>query len=64
MGDPTLYGGIEYPSVGLGDLNYELYLSLLQQHCPDIPLIVEHLEEADVARAKAFVDDRLAALQM
>jgi sugar phosphate isomerase/epimerase len=59
MGDPTLYGGMEYPSVGLGDLNYELYLSLLQRHCPDVPLIVEHLEEADVPRAKAFVEDRL-----
>jgi sugar phosphate isomerase/epimerase len=64
MGDPTLYGSMEYPSVGLGDLNYELYLSLLQRHCPDIPLIVEHLEEADVARAKAFVDDRRAALPL
>jgi sugar phosphate isomerase/epimerase len=64
MGDPTLYGGIEYPSVGLGDLNYELYLSLLQRHCPDVPLIVEHLEEADVVRAKAFVDSRRAALAM
>ena len=64
MGDPTLYGGMEYPSAGLGDLNYGLYLSLLQRHCPDIPLIVEHLEEADVARAKAFVDSRRAALQM
>jgi sugar phosphate isomerase/epimerase len=56
MGDPTLYGGMEYPSVGLGDLNYELYLSLLQRHCPDVPLIVEHLEEADAVRAKAFVE--------
>ena len=62
MGDPTLYGGMEYPSAGLGDLNYGLYLSLLKQHCPDIPLIVEHLEEADVARAKAFIDERRAAL--
>jgi sugar phosphate isomerase/epimerase len=59
MGDPTLYGGMEYPSAGLGDLNYELYLSLLQRHCPDVPLIVEHLEEADVPRAKAFVAGRL-----
>jgi sugar phosphate isomerase/epimerase len=62
MGDPTLYGDMEYPSAGLGDLNYGLYLSLLKQYCPDIPLIVEHLEEADVARAKAFIDERRAAL--
>ena len=63
MGDPTLYGGMEYPSAGLGDLNYGLYLSLLQRHCPDVPLIVEHLEEADVPRAKAFVEGRLTVPQ-
>ncbi|MCI0430494.1 MAG: sugar phosphate isomerase/epimerase [Rhodospirillales bacterium] len=27
MGDPALHGGMEYPSAGLGDLNYEFYLS-------------------------------------
>ena len=64
MGDPTLYGGMEYPAAGLGELNYELYLSLLQRHCPDVPLIIEHLEEADVPRAKAFIDGQRAALQM
>jgi len=64
MGDPALYGGMEYPSAGPGDWNYELYLSLLQRHCPGVPLIVEHLEEADVPRAKAFVDGRRAAHQM
>jgi len=62
MGDPALYGGMEYPSVGLGDLNHALYLSLLQRHCPDVPLIIEHLEEADVPRARAFVDARRAEL--
>lgn len=63
MGDPTLYDGMEYPSVGLGDLNHVLYLSLLQRHCPGISLIIEHLEEADVPRAKAFVDDCCAGLR-
>lgn len=63
MGDPTLYGGIEYPSAGLGHLNYELYLSLLQRYCPNVPLIVEHLEEADISRAKAFVERGLTAPQ-
>jgi sugar phosphate isomerase/epimerase len=63
MGDPALYGGMECPSAGLGDFNYTLYLSLLQRHCPDVPLIIEHLEEADVPRAKAFVDAGRAALR-
>jgi hypothetical protein len=30
---------------------------------PDVPLFVEHLEEADVARAKAFVEGRLTVPQ-
>lgn len=60
MGDPALWGGLEYPSVGLGDLDHDLYLSLLQAHAPGVPLIVEHLDEADIPRAKAFLDARLA----
>ncbi|MGH6961664.1 MAG: sugar phosphate isomerase/epimerase family protein [Dongiaceae bacterium] len=60
--DPALYGGVEYPSAGLGQLNYELYVRLLARRCPDVALIVEHLNEADIPRAKSFVDTRLAAL--
>jgi sugar phosphate isomerase/epimerase len=62
MSDPALYDGMEYPSAGLGDLNYDFYLSMLQRHCPDVPLIVEHLDEADIPRAKAFLEGKLAAL--
>jgi hypothetical protein len=44
-------------------LNDALYLSLLQRHCLDVPLVIEHLEEADVPRAEAFVDAGRATLR-
>jgi sugar phosphate isomerase/epimerase len=54
-------GVIDLPAPGLGSLNYDLYLRRLNQEHPDIPLIIEHLDEADVPRAKAFIDDKLLA---
>lgn len=55
-------GDIELPAPGLGTLNYDLYLRLLYQRYPNIPIIIEHIEEPDAARAKAFVDERLMAV--
>jgi len=52
-------GGVDLPAAGLGDLNYDLYLKLLARHHPNIPLIIEHLDEGDIPRAKAFVDSVL-----
>lgn len=52
-------GGIELPAAGLGLLNYELYVSLLAKQHPNIPLIVEHVDNGDIPRAKAFVDQAL-----
>jgi len=52
-------GAVELPAPGLGKLNYDLYLSRLSRLHPNIPLIIEHLEEDDIARAKAFVDNKL-----
>ena len=52
-------GGVDLPASGLGDLNYDLYLKLLGKHHPNIPLIIEHLDEGDIPRAKAFVDSIL-----
>lgn len=52
-------GEIELPAPGLGELNYDLYLQRLARKHPNIPMIIEHLDEADVGRAKAFLDDRL-----
>lgn len=53
--DPALYGGVEYPAPGLGDLDYHRYLAWLAAARPEIPVIVEHVAEADAARALAFL---------
>jgi sugar phosphate isomerase/epimerase len=54
-------GEIELPAPGLGSLNYDLYLQRLARKHPNIPIIIEHLDEADVPRAKAFLDGKLRA---
>jgi sugar phosphate isomerase/epimerase len=54
-------GTIELPAPGLGSLNYDLYLQRLSREYPNIPIIIEHLEEEDVPRAKKFLDERLVA---
>lgn len=54
-------GMIELPAPGLGSLNYDLYLKRLARQHPNIPIIIEHLDEADVPRAKQFIDERLLA---
>lgn len=54
-------GMIELPPPGLGVLNYDLYLKRLAQKHPNIPIIIEHLDESDVPRAKKFIDGRLLA---
>lgn len=52
-------GGVELPAAGLGILNYPLYLQLLSKYHPNMPIIIEHLDEGDIPRAKKFVDDVL-----
>jgi len=52
-------GDVELPAAGLGSLNYPLYLQLLAQKHPNIPLIIEHVDESDIPRAKMFVDEVL-----
>ncbi|MDF2878792.1 MAG: sugar phosphate isomerase/epimerase [Clostridia bacterium] len=52
-------GAVELPAAGLGVLNYELYLKKLSENHPNIPIIIEHLDEEDIPRAKKFVDDTL-----
>ena len=54
-------GEIELPAAGLGSLNYDLYLQRLSQLSPNVPLIIEHLDESDVPRAKQFLVDTLKA---
>lgn len=55
-------GEIELPAPGLGSLNYDLYLKRLAQKHPNIPMIIEHLDESDVPRAKKFLDGKLRNL--
>lgn len=52
-------GSVELPAPGLGVLNYDLYLKRLSAIHPNIPIIIEHLDEADIPRAKSFIDDKL-----
>lgn len=52
-------GSVELPAAGLGSLNYPLYVELLAQKYPNIPLIIEHVDEHDIPRAKSFVDEIL-----
>jgi sugar phosphate isomerase/epimerase len=54
-------GEIELPAPGLGSLNYDLYLKRLAQKHPNIAMIIEHLDEPDVPRAKKFLDGKLRA---
>lgn len=54
-------GLIELPPPGLGSLNYDLYLRRLAEGHPNIPIIIEHLDEDGVPRAKSFLDGRLLA---
>ncbi len=54
-------GEIELPAPGLGELNYDLYFRRLAKKHPNIPMIIEHLDESDVERAKAFIDGKFRA---
>ena len=52
---------IALPAPGLGSLNYDLYLRRLAKKHPNVPIIIEHLDESDVPRAKQFLDGKLRA---
>ncbi len=52
-------GEIELPAAGLGSLDYDLYVRRLSERNPNIPLIIEHLDESDVPRAKEFLREVL-----
>ena len=54
-------GAIALDAPGMGVLNYDLYLQRLAQKHPNIPIIVEHLDEADVPRSKKFLEDKMRA---
>jgi sugar phosphate isomerase/epimerase len=54
-------GEIELPAPGLGTLNYDYYLKRLSEKNPNIPVIIEHLDEADVPRAFGFLKGKMRA---
>ena len=54
-------GEIELPAPGMGSLNYDLYLKRLAEKHPNIAVIIEHLSEDDIPRAKAFLDGKFKA---
>lgn len=55
-------GEIVLNAPGTGVLNYDLYLRRLAEKHPNIEVIVEHLDEADVPRSKAFLDGKFREL--
>lgn len=54
-------GEIVLNAPGTGSLNYDLYLQRLSEKHPNIPVIIEHLDETDVPRAKKFLDEKFVA---
>jgi len=54
-------GEIVLNAPGTGSLNYDLYLKRLAERHPNIPVIIEHLDEADVPRSKTFLEDKFRA---
>jgi sugar phosphate isomerase/epimerase len=54
-------GAIALDAPGMGSLNYDLYLKRLSEKHPNIPIIIEHLDEADVPRSKKFLEDKMRA---
>ncbi len=55
-------GEIELPAPGLGALDYDYYLRRLSEKHPNIPVIIEHLDESDVPRAFDFLKGKMRAL--
>jgi len=53
----------EYPAAGQGEIDFDRFLGLLVRHAPDVALLIEHMAEDDVPRAKRFVEGKLAAVQ-
>jgi sugar phosphate isomerase/epimerase len=51
MADATLYGNIEYPGPGRGELDLSAYFKHLAAQGYDGPMILEHVAEADVPAA-------------
>lgn len=43
-------------TAGLGKMNYELYMKLLNQYKPHVQIIMEEAKEHQMAQSKAYID--------
>lgn len=57
--DLGCYGSCSFGGSRFGVLNYDLYVKRLAEQHPNIPLIIEHLDEGNIERAKRFTDETL-----
>lgn len=49
-------GELGTSTAGLGDMNYELYMKLLNQYKPHVHIIMEEAKEHQMAQSKAYID--------
>lgn len=50
-------GGLATVTAGLGGMNYELYMKLLNQYKPQVHIIMEEAKEHQMAKSKAYIDE-------
>lgn len=44
-------------TAGTGQMNYKLYAQLIEQYCPNIPLIMEEASEGQIVQTKQFLEN-------
>lgn len=49
-------GKLLVSTAGTGEMNYKLYRQLIEQYCPNIPLIMEEASEGQILQAKQFLE--------
>ncbi len=50
-------GELGTSTAGLGEMNYELYMKLLNQYKPNVHIIMEESSEQQMARSKAYIEE-------
>lgn len=58
----VVYGrhGIDTPKVGDGRMDWPAFAGMLRRHCPDVPLMLEHLAPADIPHCRAIIERAFA----
>lgn len=52
----TANGQLLVGVAGAGQMNYKLYAQLIEQYCPNIPLIMEEVNEGQILSSKVFLE--------